>query len=69
MPFHAKFPKVNTFILALFFTLWAYTEIAEYLARDSFKEEVAAFMVEIEHDRLLYRVQQLEKQNEAILEK
>ena len=64
MTFLSNHSKINTLILILMAAAWSYTEISEYLARDEFKQTVYDFMIEIEHDRLLERVQELESREE-----
>ena len=60
MRFPSSNSAINTVILVLMAVAWLYTEVSEHLARDDFKQTVYDFMVEIEHDRLLERVQDLE---------
>ena len=57
-PFNSS--KTNTVILIIFLVFWVYTEVTEDVEREHFQQTVLDFMVTIEHDRLLYRVQQLE---------
>ena len=40
----SKHPQAGTIILLIFFGLWCYTEVAEYIERDSFKRDVTSFM-------------------------
>ena len=40
----SKHPQAGTIILLIFFGLWCYTEVTEYLERDSFKRDVTSFM-------------------------
>ena len=45
MPFLRKIePKHIFLLLAIFWSAWVWTEITEYIARDTFKHEVDAFM-------------------------
>lgn len=40
----SKYPHIGTIVLVIFFTLWLYTEITEYIERDMFQENVTEFM-------------------------
>ena len=50
----------NTILLIIFLAVWTYTEITESNAREEFNQKVFDFMQEVEHDRLLERVIELE---------
>ena len=62
MVFPFSSSRTNTVILLIFLAVWTYTEITEEAARQKFKTEISEFIIEIEHDRLLKRVQELEAQ-------
>ena len=45
MPFLRRIESKHVFwLLAMFWSVWLYTEITEYVARDAFAEEVNKFM-------------------------
>jgi len=39
-----KLPKGHVVLLMVFFGMWLYTEIAEYMERDTFQQQVHNFM-------------------------
>ena len=39
-----KHPQLSTVVIIVFFALWCYTEVTEYLERDKFVDDVTSFM-------------------------
>ena len=60
MQFPSSSSKVNTIILLIFLAMWIYTEVTEDIERNEYRRTVFDFMQEVEHDRLLERVIELE---------